>query len=133
MYTDYNSKIKFALISTYEYYDRPVMFSCHIPSMFSLVDKEHYLAILIDDGHDDSGFWEAFMYVRVSDERFASFHNNEIEIRDMFLEAEAGFVLVALYLRDRTIITDWTASEIPDELLSLPGIYLSKEASTTQV
>ncbi len=130
----YDSDIKFYTALVYEYYDRPILFTCHTPSVFSYFADKMYLGILIDDGHDDGGYWEAFMYVEVSSDRIVQFHDNKIEIRDMFLEAESGSVFVVLELpNNKKVLDNWRCDTIPDELLSLPGIYLSKEASTTQV
>ena len=66
----------------YEYYDRPVLFSCQNAA------QTHYLVVLQDET-DTSDVW---LYVALSQMRFDSIHRGEIDLYHAFRDAEDEIV-----------------------------------------
>lgn len=73
---------KLTIQNTYEYYDKPILFSCQNAA------QTHYLVVLLDET-DSSDVW---LYVALSSHRFNAIHRGEIDLYHAFKEAEDEIV-----------------------------------------
>jgi hypothetical protein len=72
-----------ALLESYEYYDRPLLFSCFEQTSYRL-----FLAVLINE-HNATEEW---LYVEVSRQRLLNIRAGLISLHDAFARSENGFV-----------------------------------------
>ncbi|MED5098672.1 hypothetical protein P9858_00880 [Niallia circulans] len=104
---------KLNLIETYEYYDRPLLFTCES------ISGQKYLVNLID-ADDISDTW---FYVPISNTRFANVRSGKISVRDSILKSENNFVWEVIThnideSKDRVSVREITSiseDELPDE------------------
>lgn len=107
------------IIEVYDFYDKPVLFSCKNKS--GLI----FIAIYVDD----SDVAEIWLYTPMSSSRFQNLVQG-IELRDVFTNAEDGFVYqVETPFEDGidVIVKNVDCSEIPDEYLPELGQVINSE------
>lgn len=105
-----------AIHETFEYYDRPVLFSCH-------ADDQLYLVVL----EDETGWGDTWLYVRVSEERYAQIKTGKVDLRDAFKQAEDGFVIRRQDFdnSDTPRLTSWACKFLSDDMLPVRGERLN--------
>lgn len=114
---------KLEIIEVYEYYDRPLLFSCknalgHI-----------YVALLVDE-NDESETW---YYVGVSKTRFDHIRTGGIDLRTTFAKPEDGVVIqveIGYSESQKTNITRVPIEQIKDEFLPAPDEFLKSSSDT---
>ncbi|BDA66521.1 hypothetical protein CAL7716_006870 [Calothrix sp. PCC 7716] len=104
------------VIEVYIFYDQPVLFSCKNKSGLS------YIALSIDE----TDFSEIWLYAPISKSRFQRLVQGEVELRDVFTDAEDAFVyrVEIQYNQSNTIIDLIDCSKMPDENLPEEGITI---------
>lgn len=107
------------VIEVYIFHDQPVLFSCKNKSGL------FYIALSIDET-DSSEIW---LYAPISKSRFQRLVQGEVEIRDVFTDAEDAFVyrVEIQYDQSNTIVDSIDCREIPDEDLPEEGITIQSE------
>lgn len=101
-------------IEVYEFYDKPVLFSCHnaLGSIF--------LAVSIAEG-DDSETW---LYIELSLDRFQSIRSGRMDLHDAFIQVEDAFVykvLTPFNKEEGVTVECMFIREIPRDILPLSG------------
>lgn len=105
------------VLEVYVFYDQPVLFSCKNKS--GLI----YIALSIDET-DSSEIW---LYAPISNSRFQELVRGEVELRNVFTDAEDAFVYRVEIPNDsksNTIVDVIDCHEIPDSDLPEPGIKI---------
>jgi hypothetical protein len=107
-----------AIVEVYEYYDIPCLFACKNAMGYI------YLAVWIDSEEEV----DTWLYVPMSLAKFKSVRSGEIELRDVFLNAEDSFVFQVQILRDSSLADEVRAipcENLTDEQLPMAGEYLN--------
>lgn len=110
------------IIKVYDFYDKPVLFSCKNKS--GLI----FIVICVDS----SDFAEIWLYAPMSSSRFQSIVQGRVELRDIFIEPEDGFVYqVEIPYEDEVnvIVKTVDCNEIPDEYLPELGQVIQYDDS----
>lgn len=108
------------VIEIYIFYNQPVLFSCQNKSGL------FYIALSIDET-DSSEIW---LYAPISESRFQRLVQGEVELRDVFTDAEDAFVYrveIPCDSKSNTIVDLIDCREIPDEDLPGEGITIQSE------
>ena len=100
-------------VKVYDYYDCPRLFLCKD------VDDQKFIGLSVAEKKHSM----SWLYVKISEERLKRAEAGEIDLREIFLKAEEGIVLLVK-----------THREIPDGVFKMPSNliperYLSKEGS----
>ena len=106
------------MITEYEYYDCPRLFTCK-----NQIEKL-YIGLSVED-NDDNQVW---LYAALTPNRLAKAEKGEIDLRDVFLEAEEKFVLeVTTYNADAEADTAhmMICNDIPETFLPTEGLFLN--------
>ena len=113
---------KLELIEVYEFYDRPILFSCRNASD----------AIFIGVFADEDDNFETWLYVGVSPHRFNRIRSGAIDLHDTFSEVEDGIIYQIKVPHDEQMPLSMPipSTEIPDDMLPLPGEFMNLETST---
>ena len=113
---------KLELIEVYEFYDQPILFSCRNASD----------AIFIGVFADEDDNFETWLYVGVSPHRFKQIRSGVIDLHDVFSQAEDGIVNQIKVFHDEHMPLSMAipASEIPNDMLPLPGEFINLETPT---
>ena len=110
-------------IEVYEFYDKPILFSCRNAS------GSIFLAVSIAEG-DESETW---LYTQLSLNRFQSVRSGGIDLHDAFTQAEDGFVfkVVTPFSKEEGVTVErMPAQETTKDMLPLPGEFLNLETET---
>jgi hypothetical protein len=112
---------KLTIQAVYEYYDKPVLFTCQSAA------QTQYLVILLDET-DHSDMW---LYVALSANRFDQVQRGEITLRDAFSQAEDDIVYeVTIFRSDHpTQIRVLPTSALSDDQLPAAGERLESIVS----
>ncbi len=110
---------KLRFIQVYEYYDRPVLFSCQNDSGTA------FLAVLVEEEED----FEMWFYVPLSDRRFQHLQLGEIDLHDSFAQPEDGilFEVKIPYNGKPTSVRPIPSDEVSEDQLPLPGEFLESD------
>jgi len=114
---------KLETIEVYEYYDRPLLFSC------KNVLGHVYVALLVDE-NDESEIW---YYVGVSKTRFDHIRTGGIDLRTTFAEPEEGVVIqveIGRIDNQKISVTRVSMAQVKDEFLPAPGEFLKSSTNT---
>lgn len=107
---------KIEMLSTYEYYDCPRLFSCK--NQYG----QHFIALSIED-RQEVMLW---FYAQISEERLAEIEANKIELYDVFKKAEKQFVFgVRTCGAKPDEVGIVICSDIPDKFLPDKGYFLN--------
>lgn len=108
------------IIKVYDFYDKPVLFSCKNKS--GLI----FIVLCVDS----SDFAEIWLYAPISSSRFQSIVQGRVELRDIFIESEDGFVYqVEIPYEDgvNVVVNAIDCNEIPDEYLPELGQVIQSD------
>ncbi|MDM8521193.1 SWIM zinc finger family protein [Anaerolineales bacterium HSG6] len=108
------------LIEVYEFYDKPLLYSCKNASSI-------FLVILVDEDDDDSDTW---LYQPVSYNRFKQVRSGVIDLRETFSSSETNTVFeVRILYGDEQYehVKQIPANAIPEKWLPLPGEHLDNQ------
>ncbi|MEH2295073.1 DUF6575 domain-containing protein [Nostoc sp.] len=108
------------IIEVYDFYDKPVLFSCKNKS--GLI----FIVLCVDD----SDLSEIWLYAPISSFRFNDIVQGRVELRDIFINAEDGFVYqveVPYENASNAIVKTVDYNEIPDEYLPELGQVIQSE------
>lgn len=117
MQLTFNALSELQIIETYEFYDRPLLYSCRD-------SLDHiYLALFVD--HSDES--ETWMLAEASANRFERIRNGQIDLHEAFARPEAGFIYMVTEGNDGLIrgTEQLLSSRIDGSLLPDPGERLS--------
>jgi hypothetical protein len=104
------------MIKEYEYYDCPRLFSCKNEK------DEKYLGLSVKD---EDGY-QVWMYVLVSDDRLKEADTGEIDMHDVFVNAEEYSVyIVSTHNTNFDSVISMASSCIPKEYLPYKGQTLT--------
>ncbi len=97
------------IIEVYDFYDKPVLFSCKNKSGLIFI-------VICVDSSDVAEIW---LYAPMSSSRFKNVAQGKVELRDIFNNAEDGFVYhVEIPYEDGiNVVKTFNRNEIPDEYL----------------
>ncbi|GEM_PF-3499095 len=112
---------KLELIEVYEFYDKPLLFSCRNE------DNDIFLAVFIDENEN----FDTWLYTKMSSQRFTQVWSGEIDLHDAFAKAEKEviFEVQIPYDNEQPIaVKTISSSLIHEEWLPLPGQFV--ETST---
>lgn len=102
------------IIEVYDFYDKPVLFSCKNKSGFIFI-------VVCVDSSDSAEIW---LYAPVSSSRFQRIVQGEVELRDIFADTEDAFVYqIEIPYEDSqdTVYNIVACKEIPDEYMPESG------------
>jgi hypothetical protein len=105
------------IIEVYDFYDKPVLFSCKNKSGLIFI-------VLCVDSSDVAEIW---LYAPMSSYRFQNITYGRVELRNVFIETEDGFVYqVEIPYEDgiNVIVKNVGCHEIPDEYLPELGQFI---------
>ena len=113
---------KLELIEVYEFYDQPILFSCRNAS------DAIFMGVFAAEDDD----FETWLYVGVSPHRFNQIRSGAIDLHDAFSEVEDGIIYQIKVPHDEQMPVSMpiSSTEIPDDMLPLPGEFISLETST---
>jgi hypothetical protein len=113
---------KLELIEVYEFYDQPILFSCRNASD----------AIFIGVFADEDDNFETWLYVGISPHRFNQIRSGAIDLQDAFSDVEDGIIYQIKVPHDEQMPLSMPtpSTEIPDDMLPLPGEVMNLETST---
>jgi hypothetical protein len=113
---------KLELIEVYEFYDQPILFACRNAS------DAIFMGVFADE--DDN--FETWLYIGVSPHRFKRIRSGAIDLHDAFSEVEDGVILQIKVPHDEQMPVSMPipATQIPDDMLPLPGEFINLETST---
>ena len=113
---------KLELIEVYEFYDQPILFACRNASD----------AIFMGVFADENDNFETWLYIGVSPHRFKRIRSGAIDLHDAFSEVEDGVILQIKVPHDEQMPVSMPipATQIPDDMLPLPGEFINLETST---
>ena len=104
------------MITEYEYYDCPRLFTCK-----NQMGKP-YVGLSVKD-NDDNQVW---LYVAISRKRLAKAERGEIDVREVFLEAEEKFVLEVTTYNDKADTARMViCKEIPETFLPIAELFFN--------
>jgi hypothetical protein len=108
------------IIEVYDYYDKPVLFSCKNKS--GLI----FIVVCVDS----SDLTEIWLYAPVSSSRFQQIKHGTVELRNIFTNTEDAFVhQVEIPYEDglNVIVNPIDCNEIPEDYLPSPGQKIESE------
>ncbi|MEA5596281.1 DUF6575 domain-containing protein [Rivularia sp. UHCC 0363] len=107
------------IIEVYDFYDKPVLFSCKNKSGLIFI-------VICVDSSDVAEIW---LYAPMSSSRFKNVAQGKVELRDIFNNAEDGFVYhVEIPYEDGiNVVKTFNRNEIPDEYLPELGQVIQAE------
>jgi hypothetical protein len=108
------------IIEVYDFYDKPVLFSCKNKSGFIFI-------VLCVDSSDSVEIW---LYAPMSSSRFHRVVQGRIELRNIFIDTEDSFVYqvkIPYEFGQSTIVETVNCSEISDEYLPEFGQVIQSE------
>lgn len=111
---------KLETFEVYEFYDEPLLYACK--------DKEGQIYLVVASIENDA--FEDWIYAKVSDERFASIRQGDIDVHDSFAKTESGTVFIVRYPKDPdddVFTTETECSEVSKDWLPLAGELLTGE------
>ena len=113
---------KLELIEVYEFYDQPILFACR--------NASDAIFMGVFAAEDDK--FETWLYAGVSLHRWNQIRSGAIDLHDTFSEVEDGIIYQIKVAHDEQIplFTPSPATEIPDDMLPLPGEVMNLETST---
>lgn len=113
---------KLELIEVYEFYDQPILFSCR--------NASDAIFMGVFAAEDDN--FETWLYVGVSPHRLNQIRSGAIDLHDAFFEVEDGIIYQIKVFPDEQMPLSMPipASEIPDDILPLPGEFINLETPT---
>ncbi|MBD2566646.1 DUF6575 domain-containing protein [Anabaena lutea] len=114
-----------AIIEVYDFYDKPVLFSCKNKSGLT------FIVVCVDS----SDLAEVWLYAPVSSSRFQSVIKGEVELRHIFAETEDAFVYqVEIPYEDEinVIVKNVECDEIPDDYLPELGQFIQSEFQNSE-
>lgn len=113
---------KLELIEVYEFYDQPILFSCR--------NASDAIFMGVFAAEDDN--FETWLYAGVSLHRFNQIRSGAIDLHDAFSEVEDGIIFQIKVFYDERIPVSMPISttQIPDDMLPLPGEFINLETST---
>lgn len=108
---------KLEILEVYEFYDKPCLFSCRN------VAGQIFLAIWIDE----TSYSDSWLYVPTSLRRLQQIISGKIELRNVFLEAEDGFVfeVIISHVENSPNVIKISCNKITEDKLPSPGEFLS--------
>ncbi len=109
-------------VEVYQFYDRPILFSCRKAS------GEYYLVVLIKEEADA----DTWLYVAMSQRRFTYVRSGGIDLKDAFLKAEDGVVLQVktLVRNGESTLTPIPTGQLTPEMLPAAGSKLDLATET---
>jgi hypothetical protein len=112
---------RLAIVEVYEAADEPCLFACQNAS------GHVFLALLVDE----TATQKHWLYVPLSDDRFAQVRSGAIELRDGFRLAEDGFVHRVMVPIDDgdTMVSTIGCTELTDDLLPIVGERLNLQVA----
>lgn len=113
------------IIEVYDFYDKPVLFSCKNKSGFI------FIVVCVDS----SDFAEIWLYARVSSSRFQSVIKGDVELRHIFAKTEYACVYqVEIPYEDgiNVIVKNVECNEIPDDYLPELGQFIQSEFQNSE-
>ena len=113
---------KLELIEVYEFYDQPILFACRNAS------DAIFIGVFADEDDD----FETWLYIGVSPHRFKQIRSGTIDLHDAFSEVEDGIIFQIKVSHDEQMPVSMpiSATQIPDDMLPLPGEFINLETST---
>ena len=114
------------IIEVYDFYDKPVLFSCKNKSGLT------FIVLCVDS----LNLAEVWLYSPVSSSRFENVIKGEVELRDIFVETEDAFVYqVEIPYEDGRdiIVKNIQCNEIPDEYLPELGQFIQSEFQNIEI
>lgn len=110
------------IIEVYVYCDQPCLFACRNRT------GHIFLAVWIEE----TAVFNQWLYVALSEQRFASIRSGKIDLRDAFLKSEEGFVFEVIISRDRSSdrIQLIYCARLDEDWLPMSGEFLELAAET---
>lgn len=112
-----------SIVEVYEYYDRPVLFTCRNLS------GQLYTVVFANEASDG----EIWLYAPMSLERFLHMRSGGIELRQVFRRPEDGIIAQVFYPYNgdvTPIVTGVPAAELPEEWFPAESQFIRLETAT---
>ena len=116
---------KLEIVEIYEYYDQPVLYSCKNAA-------GHLYLVVAADENDKYVTW---LCVAVSTKRLNLIRSGKIDLHDAFARSENAYTIKVRVPYDEhvSVQTDWTqSSQVPEDMLPIPGEYLDLKPEYSQ-